>query len=34
VWETAKLLLNPDRLVVSVVGEPGQTKVCEAPAQN
>jgi zinc protease len=34
VWETAKLLLNPDRLVVSIVGEPGQTKVCEAPARN
>jgi zinc protease len=33
VWEAAKLLLNPDRLVVSVVGEPGQTKVCESPAQ-
>ena len=32
-WEVAKLMLNPDRLVVSVVGQPGQAKVCEALAQ-
>ncbi|MFZ1105736.1 MAG: pitrilysin family protein [Hyphomicrobiaceae bacterium] len=30
-WEVAKLLLNPDRLVVSVVGQPGQAKVCDVP---
>jgi zinc protease len=35
VWEVAKLLLNPDRLVVSVVGQPGQANVCDVPvAQN
>jgi zinc protease len=31
VWEVAKLLLNPDRLVVSVVGQPGQADVCHTP---
>ena len=30
-WEVAKLLLNPDRLVVSVVGQPGQANVCDVP---
>ncbi len=31
VWEVAKLVLNPDRLSVSIVGQPGQTKVCDMP---
>jgi zinc protease len=31
VWEVAKVLLNPDRLVVSVVGQAGQAKVCDVP---
>jgi zinc protease len=31
VWDVAKLVLNPDRLAVTVVGQPGQTKVCAAP---
>jgi zinc protease len=29
IWDVAKLLLDPDRLVISVVGQPGDTNVCE-----
>jgi zinc protease len=30
-WEVAKVMLDPDRLVVSVVGQPGQATVCDTP---
>jgi zinc protease len=33
VWEVAKLLLDPDRLAVSIAGQPGQAgaKACDTP---
>ena len=32
VWDVAKLLLNPDRLAVTIVGAPTQAKLCDALA--
>lgn len=31
VWELAKLVLDPDRLAVGIVGQPGQAGVCDTP---
>jgi zinc protease len=33
-WEVAKIMLNPDRLIVSVVGQAEQAQVCATPTQN